>query len=363
MNLYTYHGFKSSGVGGIETLYRSLHSLALLRDWSVTEIYSKETKDYFKIDPRIQLKKIPAKLFNFPVWGIFLQSLYLSIYFLLKKDLNNSLFLCVDIRLLYFFPKNILSKTKVVVIQSNRLDLTYGKVATNVLRKKYKYINFTVYTDIDKEKLLDMFEFLNENSIHTIPRGCKLTTALKEKNIRTIRYNLVTIARIAKQKNLAEMLAIINMLPKEYKLFVYGDGDEEEVNEFKTLIKGNTSVVYKGPAIDLYEALSDKSLFLMTSSYEGYGQTLIEARSQGLPIIVYDTFDALKTIVDDGKNGFIVQPYNSEMFSKSIINITTNLDTYEKMSKISILKAKDTELEKINYKWVLLFTFLSGESK
>ena len=89
----------------------------------------------------------------------------------------------------------------------------------------------------------------------------------------------------------------------------------------------------------------------MTSRYEGFGNTLIEARSQGLPIIAYDTFEALKWIVEDGKNGYLIPFEDQKKFADSILKISNSEKIYSEMSRNALKMSESTEYEKIMKKW------------
>jgi glycosyltransferase involved in cell wall biosynthesis len=148
---------------------------------------------------------------------------------------------------------------------------------------------------------------------------------------------------------------------RDFTLDIYGGGPKNEVAALINKIKDVDNINYCGVATDMYEVYSDKSLFIMTSNYEGFGQTLIEARSQGLPIVAFDTFDALSYIVGHNVNGFKVEPNNIEQFIGCIVQVLTNQDLYNKLSCAAIKESKKTEMVLINSKWRNLLVSLIKE--
>ena len=60
-----------------------------------------------------------------------------------------------------------------------------------------------------------------------------------------------------------------------------------------------------GRTSKIQEKLDEVGIFVMTSDYEGYAITNIEAMRKGFPIILRNTFDAAQDIVIDNKNGIL----------------------------------------------------------
>ncbi|HBL32365.1 MAG TPA: hypothetical protein DDZ96_00915 [Porphyromonadaceae bacterium] len=67
-----------------------------------------------------------------------------------------------------------------------------------------------------------------------------------------------------------------------------------------------------------YIYYKEASIFLMTSSYEGWGMTITEAQQQGCVPVVMNTFESLSEIITDGVNGFCVEDNNLEQFVNRI---------------------------------------------
>jgi glycosyltransferase involved in cell wall biosynthesis len=358
--LITYHVNKSSGLGGIETLYREIHNLSSEVGFEVVELYHGVSgEEYFKTSDQVESRKISALLSLWPKAYKWVRYLTLALELCRIKSNGKTIFICVDPGALFFIPNFILKKIKVVIIQSNRFDIFFNKMARASLSLKKNHVNkFTVYTDKDKECFTSYYKDIPLHKIEVIPRGCKLKTSGVTKQIGV---KLVTVTRIEEaQKNLDAMILIVQSL-RDFTLDIYGGGPKNEVAALINKIKDVDNINYCGVATDMYEVYSDKSLFIMTSNYEGFGQTLIEARSQGLPIVAFDTFDALSYIVGHNVNGFKVEPNNIEQFIGCIVKVLTNQDLYNKLSCAAIKESKKTEMVLINSKWRNLLVSLIKE--
>lgn len=349
MSLITYHINKSTGVGGVENLIRTLQTIN--KGKRVIEYYhgtcgnevSEEMKDVEYVDLGNSIFPYNNKINN--------NLRKTKFYKMMNRvDVTGNNIIIFNPFDLLFFPEKTLKNNRVIIVQANRVESIFCTLRAKLaLKFRSPYINLiSVYTSLDKAKLLEYYPNF-ESKIEIIPRGCKIepSLALSERN-----YNLVTIARVQEgQKNFNDMFKVLSMLPDKYTLDIWGDGDERELNELKVKISEHDRVNFKGYASDIKKTLEDYSLFIMTSHYEGFGQTLIEARSQGLPIVAFNTFEALEWVVEDKVSGRIIEPYNIESFKDSILEICEDYDTYNKYSKGALEKSKDTKQSRINKIW------------
>ncbi|MGL5335783.1 MAG: glycosyltransferase [Enterovibrio sp.] len=96
------------------------------------------------------------------------------------------------------------------------------------------------------------------------------------------------------------------------------------------------------------------SLFLIISRYECFGQTLIEDRSQGLPMIGYDIYPSFYWIVKGGFNSKAIEPYQTKYFVEAIQEILADKEIFCNYSKPSLIAAQETESIHIDKLWIRL---------
>ena len=139
-------------------------------------------------------------------------------------------------------------------------------------------------------------------------------------------------------------------------------------------------IVGKGPSSELYKKMSKKlglknisfegwqspqtyyekaSIFLMTSAIEGWGMTLIEAQQMGCVPIAMNSFAALKDIIKDGQNGFVVENNNIVEMILKIEELITNQNKMYEMSLNAMHSVQKFVIEKIGAKWLDLYRELS----
>jgi glycosyltransferase involved in cell wall biosynthesis len=74
---------------------------------------------------------------------------------------------------------------------------------------------------------------------------------------------------------------------------------------------------------DCAEALLDYDIFVLPSFFEGTPLALIEAMSAGMPVITTATC-GMKDVVEDGRNGLLIAPGNSEEIVRSVELLMTD---------------------------------------
>jgi len=82
---------------------------------------------------------------------------------------------------------------------------------------------------------------------------------------------------------------------------------------------------------EVNEWYNKASVVIIPSVFEGFGLSAVEAMACGTPIIATDV-DALRDVVEDGKNGLLVQYNNVEALSEKIIYLLKNKDEQSKFS-------------------------------
>lgn len=139
---------------------------------------------------------------------------------------------------------------------------------------------------------------------------------------------VISHCRLARQKNLKAMLAIfcemLSMVDK-IKLVIIGDGEERgallSFCEEKKLrywaawsasgIDLNANVFFFGQQNNPFKFLKKSSLFIMTSSWEGFPLALCEAITVGLPVIASDCFTGPREIISPDCT--LIQPVNKPL--------------------------------------------------
>ena len=105
------------------------------------------------------------------------------------------------------------------------------------------------------------------------------------------------------------------------------------------------------------------SIFLMTSSAEGWPMVLMEAAQMGTPIVAMDSFGSLHDMVKDGLNGRIVPNNNIQAFSSALREVMSHEKMRKNMAVQAIQTSKAFRMENIASQWKNLFDELMQDKQ
>ena len=141
-----------------------------------------------------------------------------------------------------------------------------------------------------------------------------------------------------------------NPVAKDWNLDIVGDGPDLET--FKSLANklGLLHCIFHGrkDPIDYYRR---SSLFFMTSEFEGFPMTLVEAQMMGCVPVAFYTFDSLKEVVTDKENGRIIPNNDTEKYVDTVIELMNSSDTRLKLVKNALNNCQRYSQQTICNRW------------
>jgi glycosyltransferase involved in cell wall biosynthesis len=131
----------------------------------------------------------------------------------------------------------------------------------------------------------------------------------------------------------------VSLLYPDWNLDIVGFGRALPVYEsyIKRFNIRGVSFLGKQAPLEYYRKAS---IFMMTSAFEGWGMTIVEAMQLGCVPIVMNSFGSLCDIVDSGKNGIIVDNNDVDGFVKALRDLIENRTKREIMADNAIEKSK-----------------------
>lgn len=121
------------------------------------------------------------------------------------------------------------------------------------------------------------------------PIFAKPNTILMSTETHRSPLSILTIGRLTKQKNLHFALEVMSALESShlnFHFYIIGEGHQRSELETKTAELGlQDRVTFFGKTSEIFKFMANAQVFLMTSSYEGFGLVNLEAMDYGLPIV------------------------------------------------------------------------------
>ena len=148
------------------------------------------------------------------------------------------------------------------------------------------------------------------------------------------KFDVIMVARFCDQKDYGTLFRSLSGL-EEYKVVCVGQGTES--TNFRDLVRSESGVSALdsirgiGATKNVTRWLRRAKVFVLTSHYEGLPLAIIEAMSQGLPIIATNV-GGVNEIVLDGENGFLLAEGDHEGLKRCIKALITDIDLRQKFA-------------------------------
>lgn len=233
----------------------------------------------------------------------------------------------------------------------------HSRILKFIARVCFPWADGIVFQTNDAKEFFEDFS-LKKSEIIPNPinqRFLEQLTELKQSDLGREKI-IIAVGRLNKQKNfplLIHAFSQIVKIHKEYKLHIFGEGEERQyleqiiINqnlEKKCFLKGNTDNI----ACELVRS----EIFVSTSDYEGISNALLEAMAAGLAIISTDwSGGGARMLITDKKNGLLISRRNESELVSSLDRLITNKSyRVELMQNAAQVKEKYLP-ESIYQKW------------
>ncbi|MBE9886274.1 glycosyltransferase family 4 protein [Enterococcus durans] len=172
--------------------------------------------------------------------------------------------------------------------------------------------------------------------------------------------NIILTSRVNfKTKGIDYLFPISKQLPDGWNIVVAGPMTKiSKTQKLFYSIKNRSfkkiKFVGKKSGIELVQHYLSGSIFLSTSRWEGFGLSITEAMSFGLPIITFDTLGP-KYILDEGKYGVIVSKNNVDDMIKQINILINDEQLREEYANLAYKRSEDFKVGRIYLEWKKVF--------
>lgn len=393
-------GYSLSG-GGAERNIINLSRYLIKKGWLVDIILFFNINDYSK-EYRDMINAVHIiSIFNEEKTGFkrqpgLLIKLGYSLYTIIKK--NNYDLIIGSVEVLPFYMTTIMGwvcrKKTVIIVGNNLLKVikeNYNSLPIKVIHfwliKKiiFKKVSKIICVSFGLKKQLTNIFNIPQNKIEVIYNGLDLKIISKKRKenipveiLNKIKNNktIIFFGRLVEKKGLILLMRAfreIHYRLPSVKLLIMGKGCYKK--KVARLIKEyslTSHIIMTGFVDNPYSYLQKSDLFVFPSSYEGFGNVIIEAMACGLPIVSTDCdygpreilSGSDKKIPSQNKIGFqhqkygILSPINNMQLANACIDLLSNRCLYETYKKRSIERSKFFSLRRMGEHHHKLFSSL-----
>lgn len=157
---------------------------------------------------------------------------------------------------------------------------------------------------------------------------------------------ITVVANLEKHKGHQELINVFRMLIQKYttlRLWIIGSGNIEYENYLKRQIniinKDENKIVFWGYQKNVKKFLRQTDIFVLPSHKECLPISLLEAMATSLPIVVSDV-GGISEIIEDGINGYLIEPKNEVELYNSLEKLILNESDRKRIAISNYEKAK-----------------------
>lgn len=257
--------------------------------------------------------------------------------------------------LYYFAYLRCLTRKNIVFVDHDSIK-AYPSNQKNEYLPRKRIINkvnkIVLLTEENKKEYLDRFK-IDKAKITVIPNYVDSPIGL-------IKYDcdskeIIAVGRYHNQKRfdlLIESFSLIARKYPEWSIKIFGNGDQYNYLQSLIIHKNLSNQIFLcGESKDKKGMYENKAFLCCTSEHEGFCLVLLEALSYKLPVISFNAPSGPSEIIDDGKNGFLINNGDCVLFSKAMENMIKNKHLRELMSSNSHYSLNKYNKKNIILKW------------
>ena len=224
---------------------------------------------------------------------------------------------------------------------------------------------------VRKLKRLDKFVVLTEEDGRSWPElsnVCVIPNPLpvlpKESSTLTVK-RVIAVGRYSHEKGIDLLLRAWSVAAKQlpgWRLCTYGTGDRTPYLRLaRDLQIDQSQYELCGAVDDIGREYLGSSVFVLSSRFEGFGMALVEAMSHGLACVSFDCPCGPKHIIDNGRDGILVENGNTQALAEAIARVAADAGLMASLGHQAALSARRFSIDRIGRQWEDLFRQLTSQ--
>lgn len=169
---------------------------------------------------------------------------------------------------------------------------------------------------------------------------------------------VVAAGRLVRQKNypllLEAMAALVSKVDAE--LWILGRGPLQAELEARAQALGlGDRVRFLGFRENPYAYMARADVFALSSSFEGFGNVLVEAMASGVPVVSTDCPHGPGEIIRDGVDGLLVPPGDAAVLAGALQRVLEDAQLAARLREAGRVRAREFDAARIAERWQAVF--------
>jgi len=220
-------------------------------------------------------------------------------------------------------------------------------------KRTYAVADRIIAVSEDTKNILIKKYGISDEKVRVIPNVVDTTRFYPLKTKKKIPKSVLYIGRIDKRKGVHFLLEAAKVvISRDSSIQFYIGGKGKDLSAMKNFVRQKNiakNIHFLGfvPDDELNEWYNKVSVAVVPSIFEGFGITCIEAMAAGTPVIGTNV-DGLRSIIKQGKNGWLVDYGDIESLSKAIMSLALSNNyartSHERKYEINYIIKKYSEV-------------------
>jgi glycosyltransferase involved in cell wall biosynthesis len=175
---------------------------------------------------------------------------------------------------------------------------------------------------------------------------------------------VIAVGRYCYEKGYDHLLqswTIIQNKCPDWRLDVFGDGDR---SAYEALIDqlgiDRSRCKLNQRTQNIQQEFERSAISVCSSRFEGFGLVIIEAMACGIPVVSFDCPWGPRTIINDGKDGALVENGNVNQLADALLTLMTDADLRTAMGSMASVNVRRFSIDIIADQWKNLFEEIVG---
>lgn len=193
-----------------------------------------------------------------------------------------------------------------------------------------------------------------------------LTVNINNFKNKKLSYNneIIYVGSLIKRKGVDLLLEALSLVKSDFILNIVGDGkDEQELKRLTKELGIEQQVVFHGfkNQTELKHIFNNSSIFILPTREDCFGLVTLEAMCSSLPVICSKYADGAYDLVEDGRNGYIIDPNNSKIFAEKIDELLCDKDKMTNFGKESLSIIEKFSFKNVSIPFITAIKFVLDE--
>lgn len=170
---------------------------------------------------------------------------------------------------------------------------------------------------------------------------------------------IISVGRLEEQKGYDKLIdawALVHAKHPDWTITVYGEGSLLPMLTKKIASNQlNQSFFIEKPVRNIIDKYTESSIYVMSSTFEGFGMVLVEAMTCGVPVVSLNCPDGPSEIIQEGVDGFLIPQNDITTMAEKIIYLIEHEQVRQTMGSNARKNIQRYSPNVVMQQWVQLF--------